>query len=100
MIDPPTDFDLVGDGLRTEGVLFRLENIYDYESEGHHPVHLKWVRGWKSRVFASKSMFPTKGIKFIVYKVQLDSTTWQQVWRRRKWLVLLDHLMTTKLKTT
>jgi hypothetical protein len=74
-LNPPPDSDLVGDELRTEGVLFRLEKIYDYESEGHHPVHLKWVRGWKSRVFARKSMFPTKGIKFIVYQVQLDSTT-------------------------
>lgn len=67
MIDPPTDSDLVGHGLRTEGMLFRLGKIHDYESEGHHPVHLKLLRVWKSRVFAGKSMFRTKGIKFTVH---------------------------------
>jgi hypothetical protein len=31
MINPPTDSDSVGDGLRIEGVPSRLEKICDYE---------------------------------------------------------------------
>jgi len=29
-----------GNGLTLDGPPFRLEKIYDYESGGHHPVHL------------------------------------------------------------